>query len=489
MDTLNVTSASLRDFLHIIFKRKAEILLFFIVTVSTVGIATLVVKPTYEASSQILVKVGRENLYVPTVPTSGNLNPIISVNRQEQLNSEIEILKSRSLAEEVIKSLGPATIYKDVSRSLAGRHSPMEKAFLKLRKKLKVEGIKKSDVIQVKFKHKDPQMAATVVNTLIKYYLDRHLQVFKSPQSSSFFQQQTNVLRKKLMQVETNLKDFKRQHNLSSLEQQKTLLLKQEADLRAALNQTLSQEAETENRLSELRMQLAKTPKTVSQDEVSDHNPYLINTLQARLVELQLKEKKLLLKYTEENRLVRNTKEEVEIVRNKLAEQENKLYGKSRSGRNPTYQRLQDELFRNEAELKALHAKRLTQSAQSAEYDQELKGLNRIEVELSQLKQEVDVDRENYQLYLSKFEESRISDAMDAEKMANVSLIEAAQPPMMPVSPKVFLNIILSIFLGSFGGLGLAFFLEYLDDSLENDSDVEECLQLPVLASIPKLSN
>jgi uncharacterized protein involved in exopolysaccharide biosynthesis len=215
----------------------------------------------------------------------------------------------------------------------------------------------------------------------------------------------------------------------------------------------------------------------------------LINTLQARLVELQLKEKKLLLKYTEENRLVRNTKEEVEIVRNKLAEQENKLYGKSRSGRNPTYQRLQDELFRNEAELKALHAKRLTQSAQSAEYDQELKGLNRIEVELSQLKQEVDVDRENYQLYLSKFEESRISDAMDAEKMANVSLIEAAQPPMMPVSPKVFLNIILSIFLGSFGGLGLAFFLEYLDDSLENDSDVEECLQLPVLASIPKLSN
>jgi len=489
MDTPNFVRASLRDFLNVIFKRKVEILLFFGVTVCTVVIATLVVKPTYEASSQLLVKVGRENLYVPTVPTGGSHSPIISANREGQINSEIEILKSRSLAEEVIKSLGLRNIYKDLNRGLDSRDSPETKGILKFQKALKVEAIRKSDVIQVNFKHKDPQMAATVVNTLTKYYLDRHLQVFKSPQSSSFFQQQMNVLRKKLMQVETNLKDFKRQHNLSSLEQQKSLLLNQEADLRAALNQTLSQEAETENRLSELRMQLAKTLKTVPQDEVSDHNPYLINTLEARLVELQLKEKKLLLKYTEENRLVRNIKEEIQIVRNKLAEQETKLYGKSRSGRNPTYQRLQDELFRNEAELKALHAKRLTQSAQSAEYDQELKGLNRIEVELSQLKQEVDVDRENYQLYLSKFEESRISDAMDAEKMANVSLIEAAQPPMKPVSPKVFLNIILSIFLGSFGGLGLAFFLEYLDDSLENDSDVEECLQLPVLASILKLSN
>jgi polysaccharide chain length determinant protein (PEP-CTERM system associated) len=489
MNTSNVTSTSIRDCLHVIFKRKAEILLFFVVTVSTVGFVTLLLKPTYEASSQLLVKVGRENIYVPTVPASGNHTPIISANRDGQINSEIEILKSRLLAEEVIKSLGLRNIYRELNEGLGGQDSPLGKAILEFRKALTVEGIRKSDVIEVRFKHEDPQMASNIVNTLSKLYLDRHVQVFKSPQSSLFFQHQRNILREKLMQAETNLKDFKKQYDLSSLEQQRTLLLKQEADLRASLNQTLSQEAETENRLSELRMQLAKTPKTVPQDEVSDHNPYLINTLQARLVELQLKEKELLLKYTEESRLVRNVKEEIQIVRSKLAEQENKRYGKSRSGLNPTYQRLQDELLRNEAELKALNAKRLTQSSQRNEYDQELGELNRIEVELNQLKQDVDVHRRNYQLYLSKIEESRISDAMDAEKMSNVSLIEKAQPPIKPVSPKVFLNFILSIFLGSFGGLGLAFFLEYLDDSLESNRDVEEYLQLPVLASIPKLSN
>lgn len=489
MDTPNVSGTSLRDFLDVIFKRKTQILLFFGVTVCTVVIATLVVKPTYEASSQILVKVGRENLYVPTVQTTGNLNPIISVNREQQINSEIEILKSRSLVEEVIKSLGPTNIYKDLNQDLDGRYSPAEKAISKLEKALKVEGIKKSDIIEVSFKHKDPQMAATVVNTLVNFFLDRHLQVYKSPQSYGFFQEQSRILRIKLGQAESKLEAFKKQNEVTSLEQQKSLLLKQEADLSVALNHTLSQEAETESRINQLRLQLAGTPKTIPQGEEVDHNPYLISTLQAKLVELQLKEKQLLIKYTAQSRLVQNVKEEIQMVRNKLDEQEHKRYGKSRTGLNTTYQLLQQEVFRNEAELNSLKAKREAQSGQLAECQKELEKLNRIEVELNQLGREVDVDRQNYRLYLTKFEESRISDAMDAEKIANVIPVEPAQPPLKPVSPKVLLNIVLALLLGSFGGLGLAFFLEYLDDSLENNEDVEDYLQLPVLASIPELSN
>ena len=102
----------------------------------------------------------------------------------------------------------------------------------------------------------------------------------------------------------------------------------------------------------------------------------------------------------------------------------------------------------------------------------------------NQLQQEVDVDRQNYRLYLTKFEESRISDAMDSQKIASVHLIEPAQTPLKPVSPKVLLNLVLGLFLGAFGGLGLAFFLHYMDDSLETVEDVEEALDVPVLISI-----
>jgi len=204
-------------------------------------------------------------------------------------------------------------------------------------------------------------------------------------------------------------------------------------------------------------------------------------------VELQLKEKELLMKYTPQSRLVKNVKEEIQMVQEKLAQNEKKQYGKSRVGLNITYQRLQEELFQNQAEGKALTAKRETQHTQLTNYQSKLEQLNQMEVKLNQLEQSVDVNRQNYRLYLAKFEESRISDAMDNKKMANVTVMEAALTPLKPVSPKVLLNIVLAIFLGGFGGLGLGFFKEYLDDSLEKPEDVEEALQVPVLVSVPLL--
>jgi uncharacterized protein involved in exopolysaccharide biosynthesis len=295
-------------------------------------------------------------------------------------------------------------------------------------------------------------------------------------------------LKDKLRKAEVHLESFKKQHNITSLEEERSLLLGKEADLKAALNQTLSQIAETENRIRQLKHQLASTPQTIAQGEETEHSPYVINTLQARLMELELKEKELMTKYTERSRLIQNVREEIQIVQAKLGEQEAKRYGTSRSGINVTYQRLQEELFSNQAELEALSAKKQTQGAQLADYNGNLEKLNRIEVELNQLKQQVDVDRQSFRLYLTKFEESRISDAMDTEKISNVTQIQAARPPLKPVSPKVLLNIVLGIFLGAFGGLGLAFFMEYLDDSLEKPEDAEKALELPVLASIPELT-
>ena len=148
---------------------------------------------------------------------------------------------------------------------------------------------------------------------------------------------------------------------------------------------------------------------------------------------------------------------------------------------------MQQELLRSKADYRALMAKSETQRAQLADYKKELDQLNRMENAYNQLQQEVDVDRQNYQLYLTKFEESRISDAMDSEKIAGVSLIEPAQVPLKPISPKKRLNLVLALLLGALGGLGMAFLLEFFDDSLGEIDDVEKQLQLPVLGVLPEL--
>jgi uncharacterized protein involved in exopolysaccharide biosynthesis len=491
---------SLRDVFHIIFKRKLQIFICFFFVVFIAIIATLLMKPVYEASAQILVKLGRESIFVPT---SGNVTPILNINREQQVNSEIEILKSRSLAEKVVAALGPTVIYKSLAEEKSGisnfifpdsrremtpderKAADFESAVAGFMKALNVTGVKKSNVIQVSFKNEDPRMAAMVVNNLSSLYLGLHLAVHKTPQNVKFFQEQTDLLKNKLDQAEEKLKALRKQHNITSIEEQRSLLLGRSSELNTGLNQTISLEAETGKRIRLLRRQLASVPETIAQGEESNQNPYLINTLEARLVELQLEEKKLLTKYTDQSRLVLNVKDEIRMVQQKLEEQETKSYGRKTTGINPTHQRLKEELLSNEAELEALKAKKITQRGHLGELQENLESLNRVELELNQLEQKIEVDRENYRLYLSKVEESRISEAMDSEKIASVSLIGPARSPRKPISPKVVLNILIGIFLGTFASLSLALFREFLDDRIEKIEDVETELQLPVLASIP----
>ncbi len=97
------------------------------------------------------------------------------------------------------------------------------------------------------------------------------------------------------------------------------------------------------------------------------------------------------------------------------------------------------------------------------------------------------MDEQNYRFYLTKFEESRISSAMDAEKIASVRVIEPAEPPRRPVSSKARLRLVLGLIFGGVGGVAIAFFLHLTSGRFDTDDDVEDYLGLPVLASIPEL--
>jgi uncharacterized protein involved in exopolysaccharide biosynthesis len=522
MNQKETANSSVRIFLHIIFKRKIQILLFFTITLIIVGAYTTGVEESYVANSEILVKVGQENVYKAPGEESGM--PLLAFSSMEQINSEIELIKSQPLIEKVVDTIGPAALYADIAEDYPKTAQPgivekiraklnldklfgffnqkigvipgapfqkeslsaRDKAILRVQDNLTITGVKNSRVIDVSFEHSNPQICALVVKTLVDVYLEVRPQVHKNPQSYAFFQEQSKNLKDKIKLAEAALDRFRSQHNVIALEEERTLLLAKKADLEAQLNQSLSASVETQNRITQIQKQLKMTPDKIQQGETTNSNPYLINTLEERLVTLEIKERELLTKYTEENHLVQDVKKQLKLVRDKLAEQENKSYGSSNFGPNPTYQTLKQDLYQNEADLQAVNAKINVQQSHLAEYQKRLAELNSVENEMYELNSELALYRQNYTLYHSKHEESRINSEMEEREIANVSVIKPALLPLEPEGPKVAFNMAIGLFVAVFGSIGLALFLEFFNDSLERPEDIEEYLGAPVLASIPK---
>lgn len=480
----------LREFLNIFFKRIKLIVFVFAVTMCC-GIAIVMLRvDTYEATAQILVKLSGN----AANSVIGNENgPNVFIQHSELINSEVEIIKSHQLAENLVKNIGWQHLYPNLAKQkiLKGKkdtsNDQLKLAMIRYYDNLRVSQLNKSNIIEIAFKHTDPKKAALVVNELAKLYIEKHINIHKTNNAQEFFEKQTGLLRSEILAIENNLKQIKEENKITSFEDQKRLLLNQESKVRMEYDEALSRKAETENRLTKARQQLERTPEVITKDSQVDQNQILIDSLESRLVELELKEKELLDKYTPENRLVTNVTNEIKIVKEKLADNSRKKVGRETSGVNPVHQYLQEEILRNESEYRAVDARLKNLSTQLENYATKLKRLNDIEFEYVQLIKQHELNHQNLQMYMTRAEESRISAAMDTEKISNVSIVENASIPITSVGPPRLIFLLSSLIIGVFGSTILALLTEVLTKKIDSADDIERNLNIPVLATVPKV--
>lgn len=474
--------SSLRDFLNILFKHKAKVLVIFLTTIAAVTAGSFLIPPTYEAKSTLLVKFGRELIYRPEVgERSTDTRSIVPLN-EEVINSEIQILTSQDLIEKVINTVKIENLYPNLIGNQPGKIPPMAAAIHKFEKALSVEGIKKSSIIQVNFQHRDPATAARVVNLLTELLKEKHLRVY-SDTKSTFLEQQLQTFEQRLKETQNRFEDFKQKNRVFSLEEQRSLLLKQRTELDTSMKGAENQVRELRNKLATLRAQT----KTVSENVplfTETERFKIIDDAKGQLLNLQLREQQLLLKYTETSELVVNARREIAIVREFIEKQERDLQGKVRTGQNLVYQDLERESIRVQADLSSQEAKAASLRGQIAQLDRDVQNLDLKENELENLKRELSANEKNYRTYLEKVEEARISEDLNRQKMANLSVVQVAAVPAKPVRPKKELNILLSIVLGAVAGLGYAFFSEYTSQGLSTPESAERRLGLPVLTSV-----
>jgi capsular exopolysaccharide synthesis family protein len=467
---------NLRDLLNLIFKHKLKIITVFLAVVAVVTALTFRAAPIYEASSKILVKFGRENVFEPTLVSQQGRSPILfNSSREEGINSKVEILKGRNLLKEVIIRLGINTIYPGITEdpaSASGGSLPLEKAILSAERGLSVEAIPDSDIIRINFKHKDPLISAQFVNELVSVFLDYHLSLYKESEKYDFLEEQVRLQKKILRDSEKKLEAFKKQNNISSLAMEKELLLAQISDVELALSVTESEISKKEGELKSLRGDSSAASKKTVMGEETEFNPYATSNLRTRVSELKLEELDLLGKYTEQSTRVKDIRQEIENAQRLLYEEEQIYHNKA--------------LISIGHNLNALKSAAANQRNQLAEYRKTLSSLNSTELELNELERQFEIDETNYKLYVNQLEEARIANAMDTEKFANISVVEPAIAPLKPVSPNKRLNVMLAMFLGLLLGCGVAVFSEVISHTFDKNEDIEKHLALPVLASIPE---
>lgn len=155
------------------------------------------------------------------------------------------------------------------------------------------------------------------------------------------------------------------------------------------------------------------------------------------------------------------------------------------TGIDPIYQAMQLTLETGRAQLQGELASQKALAEDFKNLKVELAALVKNELTEARLKRDVSLLEEEYLRYRQDVQRTNISRALDMGKVSNLSIIQPATMPLEPIKPKKALNIALGLIMSFFGGISLAFFIEYLDDSLKTNEDVEKRLGLPVLASVP----
>jgi uncharacterized protein involved in exopolysaccharide biosynthesis len=497
---------SLRDLLTIVFKRRWLILAILFAMIAVVLVRGLTQPRTYRVSTTLLVNEARAEM--PIAPTdSGSV--IINRVTQEDLNSEIQVLKSRKLIEDVVVRLtdqkktdatpgenneGDVLAVRE-SKSFEDERQEVDTMVLHLQAALDISAVPRSNVLQIVYRSSDPAWATTVVKTFVDEYLEQRAERYGSPQAVVFFEHQMNDAQARLRRHEHALEEFVDEASITlvdgpvgtdALAAQKNLVMGRLSKLENDLGDAEAYLQEQTHQISRLRTQLANEPERLR--SASRYNrDATIEEIERRLAELRLERDALLQDFKADSRYVRDIENQIRMAEQRISDYEESRLAIDGTEINPVYLELKGELLRAEAGLDGAAAKVSSLQSQVAEHKLVLNRLNDHAFELGRLSRETAAAKEDYLLYRKKHEEARISAAMDRERFINVTIAQPAQTPLKPEPRGLRTKAVLALLIGLLGGVGIAFTLEqYVVRSFTTGEDIERRLGITHIASIPE---
>jgi uncharacterized protein involved in exopolysaccharide biosynthesis len=488
---------TLRDMLTPLFRhRRVVIVTFCAIFALAIFYAWVWANGYYATTMQVVVSRERSNPMMTGLPSALLANDV-SVVSPDEVDSEVALLQGRDMLQETAQicnltkrnaSLLDSLIKPD-SRDLDG-NSPQALAIAtnSLAGELHVEAQKASRIIDVRYRHQgNPETAACVLQTLGKLYLEKHLRLQRPLGAFDFFAAETEKYQHALADSENRLVNFSKSEGVAAPDILRTDMAQQMVTAQVSLYQARQRIAADEQRIENLRRQMAATPSRSSTAEASISANILLQQLQSSLLAAEIKKTQLLTKYDPSYPLVKEADEEIAQTKEAIKQADAARYVNTTTDRDPTFEYLRQDEARTEADLASEHATAAALQASIHAMQSDVVSLDEKAVKQAGLLREAKANEENYLLYLTKREQERTSDALDAKRIANVAIAVPATVPVLPAH-NPFSTTIVGFLLAILGGVGAGYLAELVDPSFHTPSEVEELLNIKVLAAVPQQS-
>jgi len=333
---------------------------------------------------------------------------------------------------------------------------------------LGVEPVKETRALRISFTHSDPKIAAEITNAVANTFLERNFEnkTEKFRGAAQWLDESTRKLKSKVEEADQALANYTREHGIFATDKEGTLTTAKLSSLhaqvlRAQTDRMLKQSLYTE--VKEGRVE--RLPEAYA-DLLFKTAPKVAD-LQRQLSDFQTELAELNVKFGPENRKVIEVQEKISSIKAQIADS-----GKSL-----------EEKLKNEYDRAVREENMLNAALAQAKNDAIRQNQDAIQYNL--LKGDVDTNKTLYQDFLNK---SNQAQAQVVEQQNNLRVIEPAQVPGFPIGPRRMFTILVAFLLSTAAGVGLAFLLDYLDNTIKTVEDVSRYAQLPALSVVPAVT-
>lgn len=462
----------LDDVVVLLWRDRLLMLVVFLVLFVLGAALALTLPKTYTARSNVLVQLAQEYVYEPRAGDAarGAIPEINSV-----VEAETAIIASTELHRRVVQAMGPdAILTGPVRGDAAAREAAAVKA---LGQGLDTGTAPDTGLVQLSFKHRDPEAAAAILNRIIETYFDYRREVFQDT-TSPLLQNQREAIARQLDSADAAYEAFLAQNGLADFETERTAVT---SAYQAAFNERLQVEAQlrqAEGRLAGLNAQLAATPAEIALQQ--DLNL----SAQDTILQLRTERENLLTRYQPDAPPVREIDQRIAQLQAFVSGGDAVGVREMRTGPNPVWQELETERVRAAAERDALAARLSVLNGQVERLGRRMTELNEIQSRYGALAADREVLSGAYREFAARQVQADAAAGLAREGADSVRVISRATPPTQGSSLKKPALVLAFLFAG-FTALCVGLLRLFLRRRFVTAGSAARTLDLPVLAVAP----